>query len=49
MERETTQGQGRREQQDRSSVESLGTDDEEFASVEDTAPEPSENPALDDV
>jgi hypothetical protein len=48
MERDSIQGQGRRDQ-DRSRVENLGTDDEEFASVEDTAPEPSENPAIDDV
>ncbi len=27
----------------------LGTDDAEFASVEDTGPEPDENPAVDDV
>jgi hypothetical protein len=48
MERETIQGEGRRDQ-DRSRVENLGADDEEFASVEDTGPEPSENPAVDDV
>ena len=46
MERESIQGQGRREQND---VESLGTDDEEFSSVEDVGNEPSENPAIDDV
>ena len=46
MERESIQGQGRREQ---AGVESLGTDDEEFSSVEDVGNEPSENPAIDDV
>jgi hypothetical protein len=34
---------------ERESVEQLGADDEEFASVEDTGPEPSENPTVDDV
>jgi hypothetical protein len=48
MERESIQGQGRRDQ-DRSRVENLGTDDEEFSSVEDVGNEPSENPAIDDV
>jgi hypothetical protein len=47
MERESIQGQGRREQH--GSEEHLGGDDEEFSSVEDTGPEPSENPAIDDV
>jgi len=32
-----------------SNVDELGIDDEEFASVEDVGPEPSENPAVDDV
>ncbi|HEX3549355.1 MAG TPA: hypothetical protein VHT53_03230 [Candidatus Elarobacter sp.] len=45
--------QGRRDQ-DRDRVgnvgaDELGTDDEEFASVEDTGHEPSENAAVDDV
>ena len=30
-------------------IDNLGADDEEFASVEDTGPEPGENPAVDDV
>ena len=30
-------------------IDNLSADDEEFASVEDTGPEPSENPAIDDV
>ncbi len=47
MERESIQGQGRRE--DRSQAENLGTDDQEFSSVEDVGNEPSENPAIDDV
>jgi hypothetical protein len=47
MERESIQGQGRREQA--GSEEHLGTDDEEFSSVEDVGNEPSENPAIDDV
>ena len=47
MERERI-GQGRREQA-RSGEENLGTDDEEFSSVEDVGNEPSENPAIDDV
>jgi len=47
MERESIQGQGRREQAD--GAENLGTDDEEFSSIEDVGNEPSENPAIDDV
>ena len=38
MERESIQGE-----------ETLGTDDEEFSSVEDVGNEPSENAAVDDV
>jgi hypothetical protein len=30
-------------------IDELGTDDQEFASVEDTGPEPSENLPVDDV
>ena len=30
-------------------ADDLGHDDEEFASVEDTGPEPTENPQVDDV
>ena len=55
MEREAIEDQGRRDQ-DRSRVanaagggDDLGTDDAEFASVEDTGPEPGENPTVDDV
>ncbi len=54
MEREAIEDEGRRDQ-DRSRVENvgagdeLGTDDAEFASVEDTGPAPGENPAVDDV
>jgi hypothetical protein len=53
MEREAAEEQGRRDS-DRSRVgnvgaDDLGGDDEEFSSVEDTGPEPSENPAVDDV
>ncbi|MEA2784063.1 MAG: hypothetical protein QOF71_167 [Candidatus Eremiobacteraeota bacterium] len=48
MERESIQGQGRREQA-RSGEETLGSDDEEFSSVEDVGNEPSENPAIDDI
>jgi len=54
MERETIEDHGRRDQ-DRSRVDNavgadeLGTDDGEFASVEDTGPGPSENPPVDDV
>jgi hypothetical protein len=48
MERERIQGQGRPEQA-RSGGDDLGTDDEEFSSVEDVGNEPSENPAIDDV
>jgi len=48
MERESIQGQGRREQAP-SVEENLGTDDQEFSSVEDVGNEPSENPAIDDV
>ena len=47
MERESIQGQGRRERVN--PEENLGTDDEEFSSVEDVGNEPSENPAIDDV
>jgi hypothetical protein len=47
MERESIQGQGRRDQA--GSEEHLGTDDQEFSSVEDVGNEPSENPAIDDV
>jgi hypothetical protein len=40
-----------RESVKRESIEAdeIGTDDEEFASLEDVGPEPSENPAVDDV
>ena len=53
MEREAIEDQGRHDQ-DRSRVgnaggDELGTDDAEFASVEDTGPEPGENPTVDDV
>jgi hypothetical protein len=47
MEREGLDDRGRR--RDDSGVEDLGQDDQEFSSVEDTGPEPSENPAVDDV
>jgi hypothetical protein len=42
MERESTQ---------RESIEAdeIGTDDQEFASLEDVGPQPGENPAVDDV
>jgi hypothetical protein len=46
MEREANEEHGRRE---RSETESLSEDDEEFSSVEDVGPEPSESPAVDDV
>jgi hypothetical protein len=46
MERDAMDG---RRDRGRDGIESLGADDEEFASVEDTGPEPSENPATDDV
>ncbi len=33
----------------RGEPETIGEDDQEFASVEDLGPEPSESPAIDDV
>jgi hypothetical protein len=48
MERESIQGHGRREQA-QTADETLGTDDQEFSSVEDVGNGPSENPAIDDV
>jgi hypothetical protein len=30
-------------------IEEIGTDDQEFSSIEDVGAEPSENPAVDDV
>jgi hypothetical protein len=40
-----------RESVERESIvdDEMGIDDEEFASLEDVGPEPSENPAVDDV
>jgi hypothetical protein len=53
MEREAIEDQGRRDQ-DRGrvnnvGVEDLGSDDQEFASVEDVGTAPGENPPVDDV
>ena len=51
MEREATEVHGRDRDRVRSieGGDELGTDDQEFASVEDVGAEPSENPAVDDV
>jgi len=46
MEREANEQPGRR---GRGEPETLGDDDQEFSSVEDLGPEPSESPAIDDV
>ena len=53
MEREANEDQGRRDG-DRARIDNAGgdaieLDDREFASVDDTGPEPAENPQLDDV
>ena len=48
MEREANEQHGRRERSV-DDAEILGEDDQEFASVEDVGPEPSESPAIDDV
>jgi hypothetical protein len=53
MEREAIEEQGRRDQ-DRgrvanAGVEDLGSDDQEFSSVEDVGTPPGENPTVDDV
>jgi hypothetical protein len=47
MEREANEQPGRRNRGGDS--EMLGEDDQEFSSVEDLGPEPSESPAIDDV
>jgi hypothetical protein len=46
MEREANEQHGRRGHDE---PETLGDDDQEFSSVEDIGPEPSESPAIDDV
>jgi len=48
MEREANEEHGRR-RHDRAESEVVGEDDQEFSSVEDVGPEPSESPAIDDV
>ena len=48
MERESDATPPRR-RRDGAEVDDLGLDDEEFASIEDTGPEPSENLPVDDV
>jgi hypothetical protein len=48
METDGTETHGRRGAPD-GGAEDLGTDDQEFASVEDTGAAPPENPAVDDV
>jgi hypothetical protein len=47
MEREANEHHGRRERA--ADDELLGEDDQEFASLEDVGPEPSESPPIDDV
>jgi hypothetical protein len=49
MEREPAETPARRARESSAADDDLALDDEEFASVEDTGPEPSENPAVDDV
>jgi hypothetical protein len=50
MERESSPTPPRRRQAGADAgTDELGLDDEEFASIEDTGPEPSENAAVDDV
>lgn len=47
MERESDQAPPRR--REGAQIDDLGLDDQEFASIEDTGPEPSENIPVDDV
>jgi hypothetical protein len=49
MERESSAVPPRRSREGGTNPDELGLDDEEFASIEDTGPEPSENVAVDDV
>ncbi len=48
MEREANEQHGRRDHRP-AETEIVGEDDQEFSSVEDLGPEPSESPAIDDV